>query len=256
MSTEGNDRKNEMARTAAFAFADALASVYRAQLSERLIGAYLIGSIAHGGFSHRYSDIDLALVTEDGLDTAALTKLRALAAEQDAALSQKLSVFWADRHFSIGRLPPLDRADYLDYAIVIAERERIRPARPTLDEIRAYLKGAPFLNWTENTDRFAKMDVLAPSDHKAFIRTLLYPARLVYSWSTGRMARMTRRWRSPRNIDCRAWTPTFSRKPWRTAKPAPIPMRCSRHERTCAIKSNPASDSWPARIDIFVIDLR
>jgi predicted nucleotidyltransferase len=188
MSTEGNDRKNEMARTAAFAFADALASVYRAQLSERLIGAYLIGSIAHGGFSHRYSDIDLALVTEDGLDTAALTKLRALAAEQDAALSQKLSVFWADRHFSIGRLPPLDRADYLDYAIVIAERERIRPARPTLDEIRAYLKGAPFLNWTENTDRFAKMDVLAPSDHKAFIRTLLYPARLVYSWSTGRMA--------------------------------------------------------------------
>jgi predicted nucleotidyltransferase len=188
MSTEGNDRKNEMARTAAFAFADALASVYRAQLSERLIGAYLIGSIAHGGFSHRYSDIDLALVTEDGLDTAALTKLRALAAEQDAALSQKLSVFWADRHFSIGRLPPLDRADYLDHAIVIAERERIRPARPTLDEIRAYLKGAPFSNWTENTDRFAKMDVLVPGDHKAFIRTLLYPARLVYSWSTGRMA--------------------------------------------------------------------
>jgi predicted nucleotidyltransferase len=188
MSTEGNDRKNEMARTAALAFADALASVYRAQLSGRLIGAYLIGSIAHGGFSHRYSDIDLALVTEDGLDAAALTKLRALAAEQDAALSQKLSVFWADRHFSIGRLPPLDRADYLDHAIVIAERERIRPARPTLDEIRAYLKGAPFSNWTENTDRFAKMDVLVPGDHKAFIRTLLYPARLVYSWSTGRMA--------------------------------------------------------------------
>jgi predicted nucleotidyltransferase len=188
MSTEGNDRKNEMARTAALAFADALASVYRAQLSERLIGAYLIGSIAHGGFSYRYSDIDLALVTEDGLDAAALTKLRALAAEQDAALSQKLSVFWADRHFSIGRLPPLDRADYLDHAIVIAERERIRPARPTLDEIRAYLKGAPFSNWTENTDRFAKMDVLVPGDHKAFIRTLLYPARLVYSWSTGRMA--------------------------------------------------------------------
>lgn len=188
MSTEGNDRKNEIARTAALAFAHALASVYRAQLGQRLIGAYLIGSIAHGGFSHRYSDIDLALVIEDGLDAAALTKLRALAAEQDAALSQKLSVFWADRHFSIGRLPPLDRADYLDHAIVIVERERIRPTRPTLDEIRAYLKGAPFSNWVENTDRFAKMDVLAPGDHKAFIRMLLYPARLVHSWITGRMA--------------------------------------------------------------------
>jgi hypothetical protein len=188
MSTEGNDRKNEMARSAALAFADALASVYRAQLRERLVGVYLIGSLAHGGFSCRYSDIDLALVTEDGLDTAALTTLRALAAEQDATLSQKLSVFWADRHFSMGRLPPLDRADYLDHAIAITERECVRPTRPTLDEIRTYLKGAPFSNWAENTDRFAKMDVLVPGDHKALIRTLLYPARLVYSWTTGRMA--------------------------------------------------------------------
>jgi hypothetical protein len=188
MSTELSDHKNEMARTSALAFAHALASLYRAQLGERLIGAYLIGSLAHGGFSHRYSDIDVALVTEDSLDTATLTTLRALAAQQDAALSQKLSVFWADRHFSTGRLQPLDRADYLDHAIAITERERVRSARPTLDEIRAYLKGAPFANWTENTDRFAKMDVLAPGDHKAFIRALLYPARLVFSWTTGRMA--------------------------------------------------------------------
>ena len=188
MSTERNDPKNETARTAALAFAHALASLYRAQLGERLLGAYLIGSLAHGGFSHRYSDIDMALVTEDGLDTAALTTLRALAAKEDAALSPKLSVFWADRHFSIGRLPPLDRADYLDHAIAISESARVRPARPTLDEVRVYLKGAPFSNWTENTDRFARTDVLAPGDHKAFIRTLLYPARLVYSWTTGRMA--------------------------------------------------------------------
>jgi hypothetical protein len=31
------------------------------------------------------------------------------------------------------------------------------------------------------------MSTLAPGDHKLFIRTLLYPARLVYSWSTGLM---------------------------------------------------------------------
>jgi hypothetical protein len=65
MSTEHDDPKNETARTAALAFAHALASLYRAQLGERLLGAYLIGSLAHGGFSHRYSDIDMALVTED-----------------------------------------------------------------------------------------------------------------------------------------------------------------------------------------------
>jgi predicted nucleotidyltransferase len=188
MPAEHDGTKNDKARVAAIAFAHALASLYRAQLGERLIGTYLIGSLAHGGFSHRYSDIDLALVTENGLDSAELARLRSLAAEENPALSQKLSVFWADRGFNTGRLLPLDRADYLDHAIAISERERVRPARPTLDEIRIYLKGAPFSNWTENAERFAKADVLAPGDHKAFIRTLLYPARLVYSWTTGRMA--------------------------------------------------------------------
>ena len=188
MPAQMNDAKNEAARTKALAFAQTLAPIYRAQLGERLIGAYLIGSLAHGGFSHRYSDIDVALVTEDALDAAMLTALRGLAAEQDGALSQKLSLFWADRGFTIGRMPPLDRADYLDHAIVLTERERVRPKRPALDEIRAYLAGAPFSNWAENANRFATMSGLARSDHKLFIRTLLYPARLVYSWSTGRMA--------------------------------------------------------------------
>jgi predicted nucleotidyltransferase len=188
MPTAMNDAKNETARTGALAFTQALAASYRAQLGDRLIGAYLIGSLAHGGFSYRYSDIDVALVIEDDLDTGALTALRGLAAERDGALSQKLSLFWSDRHFTIGRMPPLDRADYLDHAIVLTERERILPARPTLDDVRAYLKGAPFLNWTESAERFAKADVLRPDNHKAFIRTLLYPARLVYSWRTGRTA--------------------------------------------------------------------
>jgi predicted nucleotidyltransferase len=184
MSTELNDT----ARTAALKFAHQLGSLYRAQLGERLIGAYLIGSLAHGGFSHRYSDIDMALITEDGLDSVALTALRKLAEERDARLSQKLSLFWSDRSFMIGRFPPLDRTDYIDHAVVLTERERVPPPRPTLAEIRAYLRAAPFSGWTENAHRFAGMDALAPGDHKAFIRTLLYPARLAYSWIAGRMA--------------------------------------------------------------------
>jgi predicted nucleotidyltransferase len=153
-------KMNNTARTAAFDFARALASLYQTELGERLIGAYLIGSLAHGGFSDRYSDIDLAIVTEDGLDTAALAALRDLAAERDPSLSKKLSVFWSDRAFTMGRFPPLDRADYIDHAIVLTERERVPPVRPTLDEIRVYLRGAPFTNWTENAHRFAAMEVL------------------------------------------------------------------------------------------------
>jgi GNAT superfamily N-acetyltransferase/predicted nucleotidyltransferase len=178
---------NEAARTATLAFSAGLAASYRARLGERLIGAYLIGSLAHGGFSHRYSDIDMALITEDSLDAAALAALRDLAANHDINLARKLSLFWSDRSFSVGRLPPLDRVDYLDNAVPLAERERVVPVRPSTDEIRGYLKAAPFANWTESAHRFASMDLLAPADHKAFIRALLYPARLVYSWSTGRM---------------------------------------------------------------------
>jgi predicted nucleotidyltransferase len=183
MSTE----TNETARINALKFADALSSSYRAQLGERLVGAYLIGSLAHGGFSRRYSDIDVGLITESALDTATLTTLRGLAAERDATLGQKLSVFWADRGFTVGRFPPLDLIDYLDRAIVLTERERVLPVRPTLEEVHGYLSGAPFTNWTENAHRFAGMSTLTPGDHKLFIRTLLYPARLVYSWSTGLM---------------------------------------------------------------------
>ena len=122
MSTEMNDT----ARTAALEFAHALGSSYRAQLGERLIGAYLIGSLAHGGFSHRYSDIDVVLVTEDGLDAATLTALRSLATERDAELGQKLSLFWSDHRFTTGRLPPLDRMDYIENAIVLTATSNTR----------------------------------------------------------------------------------------------------------------------------------
>lgn len=113
---------------------------------------------------------------------------RRCSAKQRDEFALKLSLFWADRHFAVGRFLPLDRADYLDHAIVLTERERLLPARPTLDEIRTYLGGAPFSSWTENAQRFTAMDVLTPGDHKAYIRALLYPARLVYSWTTGQMA--------------------------------------------------------------------
>jgi hypothetical protein len=63
----------------------------------------------------------------------------------------------------------------------------VRPARPTLDEIRHYLRGAPFANWADRARRFAASEALEPKDHKAYLRTLLYPGRFCYSWMTGRM---------------------------------------------------------------------
>lgn len=175
-------------RAGALEFAHAMAAFWEEQLGPRLLGFYLIGSLAHGGFNRRYSDIDLALVAENGLSETSLDRARAHGVSFSPELASKLSLFWSDRRFSVGRFPPLDRVDYLDHAVALVEREPVRPERPSVDDIRAYLRGAPFAIWAERAARFATLDRLEAEDHKPYLRALLYPARFVYSWSTGRMA--------------------------------------------------------------------
>jgi hypothetical protein len=178
---------DELARTAAIDFARRLVAHWQEALGTELLGAYLIGSVAHAGFSRRYSDIDIALVTAAGLSPQAHDRLRSEAVALSADWGPKVSVFWTDRHFSLGRFPPLDLIDYLDHAMVLMERECVRPARPTLDEIRHYLRGAPFANWADRARSFAAAARLEPKDRKAYLRTLLYPGRFCYSWMTGLM---------------------------------------------------------------------
>jgi len=178
---------DEFAKTAAIDFARRLVRHWQEALGTELLGAYLIGSLAHGGFSRRYSDIDVALVTTAGLSAQALDRLRSEALALSADWGPKVSVFWTDQHFSLGRFPPLDRVDYLDHAVALMERERVQPARPTLEEIRHYLRGAPFASWAERARSFAAAETLEPKDHKAYLRTLLYPGRFCYSWMTGLM---------------------------------------------------------------------
>jgi predicted nucleotidyltransferase len=182
-----NRTTDESAQAAAVDLARRIVPFWQADLGSELLGAYLIGSLAHGGFSERYSDIDMALVTEAGLSPQALDRVRSQAAALSADWGAKLSVFWTDRHFSLGRFPPLDRIDYIDHAVVLAERERVRPVRPTLEEIQHYLGGAPFASWTDQARRFATSETLEPKSHKSYLRTLLYPGRFCYSWITGRM---------------------------------------------------------------------
>jgi len=178
---------DELARTAAINFARRLVPHWQKALGTELLGAYLIGSLAHAGFSRRYSDIDMALVTAAGLSPQVLDRVRSEAHALSADWGPKVSVFWTDRHFSLGRFPPLDRIDYLDHAVALIERERVRPARPTLQEIHEYLSSAPFVNWAERARSFAAAQTLEPKDYKAYLRTLLYPARFCYSWMTGRI---------------------------------------------------------------------
>jgi predicted nucleotidyltransferase len=179
---------DELVAIEAREFARTLAARWAGLLEAELIGVYLIGSLAHGGFSRRYSDIDVAVITERGLSPERLDRLRAEAPGVPEELASKLSIFWTDRGFSIGRFLPLDRIDYLDRAVPLREREHVVPARPALDEVRGYLAGAPFANWQVACAGFAASNTLDPKDRKSYLRAILYPARFAFSWSTGSMA--------------------------------------------------------------------
>ncbi len=178
---------DERSWSAAVEFAGEMASFWDRWLGSRLIGFYLIGSLAHGGFSRRYSDIDMALLADDGLGEAELVAARDRAIALSAEFAEKSSLFWADRSFSVGRFPPLDRVDLVDNAVALLERERIRPARPNLMDVRAYLAGSPFQAWADQVRRFASSAALEAKDRKPYLRALLYPARFIFSWKTGRM---------------------------------------------------------------------
>lgn len=178
---------DQAASSAAAAFAKSLVANWQAALGTELLGVYLIGSLAHGGFSRRYSDVDMAVISERGLGTETIDRLRGEAAALSPDWGPKVSVFWTDRHFAIGRFPPLDRIDYLERPVVLFEREQVQPARPALEEIRAYLRGAPFTNWAERARLFASGEALDPKDRKAYLRALLYPARFCYAYTSGHM---------------------------------------------------------------------
>jgi predicted nucleotidyltransferase len=182
-----SDQADVLAANAARDFAATCAVAWRTHLGPSLLGVYLIGSLAHGGFSRRYSDIDVAVITETGLTPADFDAMRTEAAAISGEHAAKLSIFWTDRTFAAGRFPPLDRADYLEHGIALVEHERIVSARPGLAEVRGYLIGKPFEGWAQGAAQFAALETLDPKSHKPYLRAHLYPARFVYSFMTGRM---------------------------------------------------------------------
>jgi hypothetical protein len=168
-------------------FARGIAAYWQEQLGERLLGFYLIGSLAHGGFSALYSDIDVGLISTNGLAPIEIEAMRRHARKVSPDLAPRLSLFWSDRGFNIGRFPPLDRLDYLDHAQPLIEREPVAPPRPGLDDVRAYLSGQPLDSWREQIARITALTALDDTTRKRYIRALLYTARFLYSWHHGRM---------------------------------------------------------------------
>lgn len=124
---------------------------YRTAFGDRLVAAYALGSLAHGGFSALVSDVDLGLILADPLQSQDGDTIEAIAETQKqtgSALAERLSVFWGTQatlrgEREGGRFPPLDRLDLIENGRLLAGVDaRTGLARPTADEL--LINGAEF----------------------------------------------------------------------------------------------------------------
>ncbi|MFI5588479.1 hypothetical protein ACIA5G_25735 [Amycolatopsis sp. NPDC051758] len=177
--------------TAARAVAAEAAQAYQEALGERLIGAYLLGSLSYGGYSAAASDIDLALVVTEpgscGEAIAATTK----ALQERSPLHGKLSVFWASlpalrEGRDDGRFPALDRLQLADHGLVLLGSDVLAEvARPAASEL--LLESAGFaitvLAAEAVTAEFHEPRRLL-ADKVWFTKAVLFPVRFLYSATT------------------------------------------------------------------------
>jgi hypothetical protein len=110
--------------------AEAVAA-YQKALGDRLLAAYALGSLAHGGFSPLVSDVDLAVIVDDPplpSDPETIGAVAEGVKEGGTALHQRLSVFWGTPatlrgEREGGRFPPLDRLDLLEHGRLLAGQD-------------------------------------------------------------------------------------------------------------------------------------
>jgi hypothetical protein len=155
---------------------------FQAKLGTSLVDAYKLGSLAHGGFSAVYSDIDVGLLLDCAAAPAQMAELIADAKTLDTVYGKKLSIFWGNPEFTWGRLPNLDRLDLLDYGVPLLNGHKLQLRRPTKQEIRDELLRSIEKSWKPRLPELNSLKDLAPENRKPYIRAILYAARLIYSW--------------------------------------------------------------------------
>lgn len=159
-----------------------VASYFESQLGSSLVEVFQLGSLAHGGFSLIYSDIDVGILLSCATPPGEIDTRIADAKALDAEYGKKLSVFWGNPECRWGRLPVLDRLDLLDHGIPLLHNRKAEFTRPARVEIEAALLDSVEKSWKPRIGELSTLAKLAPADRKPYIRAILYPARLIYSW--------------------------------------------------------------------------
>ncbi len=159
-----------------------VANYFASELGSALVEVYQLGSLAHGGFSSIYSDIDVGILLESEAPPSAIGALIENARSMDSEYGKKLSVFWGNPAYRWGRLPVLDRLDLLDHGIPLLYNRKAEFFRPEKAQIHSELLNSIEKSWKPRIDEFRALEVLVAAQRKPYIRAILYPARLIYSW--------------------------------------------------------------------------
>jgi hypothetical protein len=155
---------------------------FKSRLGASLVEAYKLGSLAHGGFSSIYSDIDVGFLLNCAEPPVELPALIAEAKMLDAEYGKKLSIFWGNPEFAWGRLPVIDRLDMLDHGVPLLRGMKPTFRRPTKDEIHQEQLQSIERSWKSRLPELNRLTALELNDRKPYIRAILYAARLIYTW--------------------------------------------------------------------------
>jgi predicted nucleotidyltransferase len=166
----------------------------------RLVAAYALGSLAHGGFSVHVSDVDLGLVLSDPLqaqDAPAIEALATTVKAGGAPLAERLSIFWGSLATlsgaaTGGRFPPLDRLDLKQWGrLLVGQDIRGQLVAPTVREL--VIAGAEFalqaLSIPEVTAELRDPATLINAGVIRLTKIVLFPVRLLFTARTGQIGR-------------------------------------------------------------------
>jgi hypothetical protein len=164
----------------------------RGALGERLVAAYAVGSLTHGGFAAEVSDVDGVLIVDRCDAGVAAAIASAVAETQDAVtddLVERLSFFWGDwATFGAppcsARLPPIVRLDMLDSGVaLVGEPPPAGLPRPTQDDL--VRETAAFaVQWLERDGVPAGAGLVA-EERRKITKMVLFPVRFLATIEAG-----------------------------------------------------------------------
>jgi len=163
---------------------------------ERLVAAYALGSLAHGGFSEHVSDIDLGLVLADTLEIQDAERVGEVGQQTRASgqrLADRLSIFWGSPQILAGaavggRFPPVDLCDLRRFGRLLHGRDlRAQVRTPSSTEL--LVSGARFalarLADPAVVRRVLDPTALAAANVRTLTKLVLFPVRLLFTARTG-----------------------------------------------------------------------